>query len=149
MKLGGAATSRGRHLLRVVFVLLMMFTAGLVTSGVVAGAGPLAVLSDSDSTPTGTTTEQTTTWTDPTTESTTVDESTTSDETTTESTTTETEPTTTESTPPSSPPTIASDKDDYAPGSLVTLTGTNWRPGERYSSSAFGTWWRWPVLRSE
>ena len=130
MKLRGTATPRGRHLLRVVFVLLMMFTAGLVTSGVVAGAGPLAVLSDSDSTPTGTTTEQTTTWTDPTTESTTVDESTTSDETTTESTTTETEATTTESTPPSGPPTIASDLPDYAPGSTVTLRGTNWAAGE-------------------
>jgi photosystem II stability/assembly factor-like uncharacterized protein len=27
-------------------------------------------------------------------------------------------------------PTIQSDKDDYAPGELVTLTGSNWQPGE-------------------
>ena len=27
-------------------------------------------------------------------------------------------------------PTIQSDKDDYAPGELVTLTGGNWQPGE-------------------
>jgi hypothetical protein len=29
-----------------------------------------------------------------------------------------------------SSPTIASDKDDYAPGELVTLTGSGWQPGE-------------------
>jgi hypothetical protein len=29
-----------------------------------------------------------------------------------------------------STPTITSDKDDYAPGELVTLTGSNWQPGE-------------------
>jgi hypothetical protein len=28
------------------------------------------------------------------------------------------------------PPTIVSDKADYSPGSTVTLTGANWRPGE-------------------
>src|SRR5829696_10360083 len=27
-------------------------------------------------------------------------------------------------------PTIQSDKDDYAPGELVTLTGSGWQPGE-------------------
>src|ERR671917_922150 len=27
-------------------------------------------------------------------------------------------------------PTIQSDKDDYAPGETVTLTGANWQPGE-------------------
>ena len=115
-----------------------MFTAGLVTSGVVAGAGPLAVFSDS--TATETTTESTPTSTESTSESTTTEtttDDTTSDETTTESTTTEsetttteTEPTTTESTPPSGPPTIASDLPDYAPGSTVTLRGTNWAAGE-------------------
>lgn len=31
---------------------------------------------------------------------------------------------------PVAAPTISSDKDDYAPGELVTLTGTNWVPGE-------------------
>src|ERR671917_455363 len=29
-----------------------------------------------------------------------------------------------------SSPTISSDKADYAPGENVTLTGTNWQPGE-------------------
>jgi hypothetical protein len=28
------------------------------------------------------------------------------------------------------PPTISSDQADYAPGSTVTLTGSNWQPGE-------------------
>ena len=108
-------------------MLVTLFTAGLVTSGVVAGAGPLAVLSDS--TTTETTAESGTTSPESTTESTTTDEETTSEENTTESTTTE--PTTTESTPPpSGPPTISSDRNDYAPGSHVTLTGTNWEPGE-------------------
>ena len=115
-------------------MLVTLFTAGLVTSGVVAGAGPLAVLSDSTSTG-ATTTDSGTTSTEPTT----TDSETTSEETTAESTTggsetTETdttETTTTETTPtPSGPPTITSDKDDYAPGELVTLTGTNWQPGE-------------------
>src|SRR5687768_9762220 len=27
-------------------------------------------------------------------------------------------------------PTIRSDKDDYTPGETVTLTGSNWQPGE-------------------
>src|SRR5688500_4033138 len=31
---------------------------------------------------------------------------------------------------PSGPPSIASDKPDYAPGELVTLTGSNWFAGE-------------------
>jgi len=29
------------------------------------------------------------------------------------------------------PPSIASDQEDYAPGSLVTLTGSNWAAGEK------------------
>ena len=136
METGRTVDSRGRHLLRVGFVLVTLFTAGLVTSGVVAGAGPLAVLSDS--TTTETTTKSGTTSTESTTESTTTDEETTSEETTAESTTTESETTTTEpettdteSTPaPSGPPTIASDQADYSPGALVTLSGTNWQPGE-------------------
>jgi hypothetical protein len=33
----------------------------------------------------------------------------------------------------SDPPTIVSDKPDYAPGELVTLTGSNWQPGELVS----------------
>ena len=31
---------------------------------------------------------------------------------------------------PVAAPTIASDLDDYPPGGLVTLTGSNWQPGE-------------------
>ncbi len=31
---------------------------------------------------------------------------------------------------PLAPPTITSDKDDYHPGELVTLTGSGWQPGE-------------------
>jgi hypothetical protein len=98
-------------MLKACFVLATCLAAGLVTAGVVSGAGPLAVLS----------TDSTTETTDTTT--------------TTETTTTESEPAPTESTeteppPPSGPPTISSDKPDYAPGELVTLTGSNWQPGE-------------------
>jgi uncharacterized repeat protein (TIGR01451 family) len=32
--------------------------------------------------------------------------------------------------PPTTPPTISSDQADYPPGAQVTLTGTNWQPGE-------------------
>ena len=128
MTSGGAAAPRARHLLRIAFVLVSLFTAGLVTAGVVAGAGPLAVLSDS--TPTESTTDPGATSTESTTDSeTTAGSTTTETESTTESTTTES--TTTESTPaPSGPPTITSDKADYSPSELVTLSGTNWRPGE-------------------
>ena len=31
---------------------------------------------------------------------------------------------------PAAAPTITSDKDDYAPGEFVTLSGANWAPGE-------------------
>ena len=40
------------------------------------------------------------------------------------------EPTSTPTPSPTTPPTILSDKDDYAPGEAVTLTGANWQPGE-------------------
>src|SRR5207247_1270109 len=33
-------------------------------------------------------------------------------------------------TPPAGPPTISSDQADYPAGAQVTLTGTNWQPGE-------------------
>ncbi len=39
-------------------------------------------------------------------------------------------PTSDPSTAPVYNPTIASDQADYAPGALVTLTGTGWQPGE-------------------
>jgi Big-like domain-containing protein len=32
---------------------------------------------------------------------------------------------------PASPPTIASDRDDYPPGAIVILSGSNWLPGEQ------------------
>jgi hypothetical protein len=110
-----------------------MFTAGLVAAGVVAGAGPLAVLSDStatETTPTdpGTTSSDTSTTTDTTSTDTSTTDTTSTDTTaTTESTSTAAETTTPA---PSGPPTIASDKDDYAPGELVRLSGTNWQAGE-------------------
>ncbi|HEU5491276.1 MAG TPA: Ig-like domain-containing protein, partial [Gaiellaceae bacterium] len=111
-------------MLQVSFVVFTIFAAGLVSAGVVSGAGPLAMLSTGTDTSAAesTTTETTTT----------TDESTTTEST--ETTTTETESsesTTTETSPvPSGPPTIASDKADYAPGETVVLTGENWYPGE-------------------
>src|SRR4051794_10049235 len=43
-------------------------------------------------------------------------------------------------------PTVTSDKGDYAPGELVTLTGGNWQPGEsvhiNVNDSAGATWSR-------
>ena len=48
MDSGGKAASRGRHLLRVTLVLVAIFAVGLITAGVVSGAGPLAVLSTDD-----------------------------------------------------------------------------------------------------
>jgi hypothetical protein len=43
-------------------------------------------------------------------------------------------------------PTIASDQADYGPGDLVTLTGTNWQPGESVHidvDDAAGQTWSW------
>ncbi len=45
---------------------------------------------------------------------------------------------------PSGPPSIASDKADYAPGELVTLTGSGWQPGEEvhiYVNDDWGSTW--------
>src|SRR5262245_24007183 len=124
------AASRGRHLLRVTFVLVAIFAGGLVTAVVVSGAGPLAVLATDDPPPTTETTAGDTTTESGSTESTTT-ESDTTDASPTESTATDTTTTTTESTEPTAapttgPPTIVSDQPDYAPGSTVTLTGTQW-----------------------
>ena len=134
MDSGGNAASRGRHLLRITLVLGAMFTAGLMAAGVVAGAGPLAMLSDPTTTESatdpGTTSTESTTDSETTTESTSSEPTTTGTETTTTESTT-TESTTTESTPaPSGPPTITSEQPDYAPGATVTLMGTNWAAGE-------------------
>jgi hypothetical protein len=112
-----------------------MFATGLVTAGVVAGAGPLAVLSDSTPTETTTAADPGTSSVATTTDTTSTDTSTTADTTSTDTTdttpTTESTSTTTETTPtPSGPPTIASDQPDYAPGSTVILTGANWAAGE-------------------
>jgi hypothetical protein len=41
-------------------------------------------------------------------------------------------------------PTIQSDKADYAPGELVTLTGSNWQPGESVNinvNDTYGATW--------
>ncbi|HUG65966.1 MAG TPA: hypothetical protein VMK83_12170 [Gaiellaceae bacterium] len=107
------------------FLLATIFAAGLVTAGVVSGAGPLAVL-NTDETSTETSTE-----TDPSagTEAETSEADPAIDSEPTESPPTETAPA--DPAPvPIGPPTISSDKDDYAPGELVTLSGTNWQPGE-------------------
>jgi PKD domain len=117
---GRTADSRGRHLIRGIFVFVAIFATGLVTSGVVAGAGPLAVLADA--TTTETTTDTGTTGTD-----TTATMTTDSTETTTATDTTST----TQTNPvPAGPPTLASDRPDYAPGDTVTLTGDHWAPAE-------------------
>src|SRR6185503_6037773 len=45
---------------------------------------------------------------------------------------------------PAGTPTISSDKDDYAPGELVTLTGSNWAAGENvhiYVNDELGSTW--------
>lgn len=47
---------------------------------------------------------------------------------------------------PAAPPAISSDKDDYAPGELVTLSGTSWASGEAVhvfvNDDAGSTWSR-------
>jgi hypothetical protein len=46
--------------------------------------------------------------------------------------------------PPQTPPSISSDQADYVPGGLVTLTGTDWGPGESvhiYVNDDFGSSW--------
>ena len=95
-----AGRRQRRRLLEIAFVLVTIFAAGLVTAGVVSGAGPLAVLStDETSTATETTTTDTTS-TDPTSTETTSTEPTTSDPTD----TTATETTTTDTTPTDTTP---------------------------------------------
>ena len=112
-------------------MLAAIFVSGLLTAGVVSGAGPLAVLATATDAPT---TDSTST---DTTDSTTT-ESTTSDSTTTESTTTETEPpgtTSTETTTTTeahqggpcartASEALSTDAPDYAPGSIVQIFGT-------------------------
>src|SRR5438046_172037 len=121
---------RRRRLLKVSFVLVACFAAGVIAAGAMAGASPLSVLSSlssSDTTSTDTTTDATgtdTTTTD-TTSTTTTTDSTPTDTTPTDTTSTETTPA-----PPGGTPSITSDKDDYAPGATVTLTGANWQPSE-------------------
>ena len=132
--MGSGPTARRRHrrqLLQVSFVIVALFAAGLVSAGVVSGAGPLAVLSTATDTSSGDSTSNESTTTTTTSDSTTT-QSTTTETTTHESTTTETtESTTTDTSPlPTDPPTIASDKNDYAPGETVTLTGDHWVPAE-------------------
>ena len=102
----------------------------LSSAGVVSGAGPLAVLVTASDT-TSATRRATQAPRRPTSDSTTT-QSTTTETTTHETTSTETtESTTTDTSPlPTGPPTIASDKNDYAPGETVTLTGDHWVPAE-------------------
>src|SRR5262245_54830801 len=72
-----------RRLLETFFVFVALFAAGLVTAGVVSGAGPLAMLSDDTSTDTETTATDTAT-------DTTSSDTTSSDTTSTDTTSTET-----------------------------------------------------------
>jgi hypothetical protein len=91
---------RRRRLLETFFVFVALFVAGLVTAGVVSGAGPLAMLSDDTSTDTETTATDTT-GTDTTSTDTTATDTTSTDTTATDTTsteTTETETTDTETT---------------------------------------------------
>jgi hypothetical protein len=118
--MGSVPTARRRRrvqLLQVSFVLFALFAAGLVSAGVVSGAGPLAALSDSTSTETTETSSEST-----------VTETTIDTETT--ATSTETSTTPPPPTSPIGPPVISSDQEDYAPGDLATLTGSGWVPGE-------------------
>jgi VCBS repeat-containing protein len=121
--MGGGPTGRRRRwqLLQITLVFTTIFAAGLVSAGVVSGAGPLAALS----TGTDTSTSESTT------SRTTTDESTTTESTETTTDTESTESSTTETSPlPAGPPTLVSDKDDYMPGETVTLTGEKWVPGD-------------------
>jgi PKD repeat protein len=55
-----------------------------------------------------------------------------------------THPSNTPAPTPVARPTISSDKPDYAPGELVTLTGANWQPGETvhiYVNDDWGSTW--------
>ncbi len=136
---------RRRRLLKISFVLVACFAAGLVAAGTVAGAGPFGAISSlasaTDDTGTTSTDTTTTTNTDPTTGTTATDptgttptDTTPTESSPTDTTPTETVPTDTTPTPPppvpSGPPTLVSDKDDYMPGETVVLTGANWKPGE-------------------
>ena len=109
-------------LLKVVCVLVVCFTAGLVTSGVVSGAGPLAALSTlSETDPPSTETTETTD-TSPT------DTTETTDTEPTETTETEPEP---EPVPPcvaTGDETLAADKPAYLPGGRALLTGSGYEP---------------------
>ncbi len=141
MESGSTGGRRHRvRLLKFSFLFATALTAGLVAAGVVSGAGPLAVISTAsttEATPTDPGTVGETTSTEP--SSAEATQTTTTEPTQTETapptTPTETSPTST-GTPstspalPAGPPTIASDEPDYAPGELVTLTGSNWQPGE-------------------
>ena len=123
---GPTAALRGRHLLRGTFVVATIFAAGLITAGVVSGAGPLAVLS-SDETPTATETTNTdTTSTDPGAQRRRRPRTTTR--------------ITTQSTPsPSDPPTVSSDKDDYAPRRIGHAHGRSVVPPPSMSTSTSTT----------
>ena len=126
---------RGYLLLKIVFVLVACFAAGLTTGGVVSGAGPLAVLSSYTET-TGTEPTSTETTSTETTDTTTTEtEPTATEPTATEP--TETEPTETTTTTEAAPggacaavggEALSTDAADYAPGSVVQITGMGFAP---------------------
>jgi cytoskeletal protein RodZ len=123
---------KGRKKLRRAGIVLgfgALLCAGMLASGALGMVSGITGSTDSSSTSTDTTalTDSSSTATD-----TTATDTSTTDTTTTETTTssaTTTAPTTTTE-PSSSSPSISSDKNDYAPGSTVTLSGNGWRSGE-------------------
>ena len=135
---------RRRHA-AVVIAIAMIFVVGVLAAGAVAGGMPLSTLVAGTTTDgaASTSTSSDATTTDQTTDATTTTEATTTDTTTTSTSETSTDLTTTEATtnatttapttttaPATGNPSVASDQPDYAPGDLVTLTGSGWQSGE-------------------
>ena len=144
----------GKQRVRMVIGLIGLFTLGLVASGAVGAAGFAALTSSSgptttdasSSSSTDTTTSSTdssstststdTTSTDSTTTDTTSTDTTSTDTTTTDTTSTDTTSTDTTTTGETTtmastqPATLATDSNTYHPGDTVSVTGSNWTPGE-------------------
>src|SRR5690348_15927252 len=121
------------------FALAVLFAVGLFVSGAFGDVSPLT-FSTSGSTDTTAATSSGDTSTDATSSAATD----TSPTTTTDSTTTTTTDTTTTSASTAFAPSISSDLSDYPPGGTVTLTGSNWLPGESvhiFANDSIGQTW--------
>jgi hypothetical protein len=121
---------KGRKTLRragIVLAFGALLSAGMLASGALGMVSIISSTTDSTSTATETAPPPSTTTmpTDTTATDTTPTTTAPADTTTTEATTTSTTTTTS-----AFSPSITSDKDDYAPGSMVTLAGAGWGPGE-------------------